>query len=203
MHNLFLSLTALAIIVFSPAAYADDMTSICGRFASSLNGQINGILGNNQMVFTDKRAKLTAMFEQDVDVPWMAQHVAGSAWTAATEQDRADFVAAYRKYLSQHYMGSLDEGDFREMFAIKTLDFKMFSDGMYAAHTEVARYADEPLSFDLKFAEEPVGNCHIRDFTVEGISQVTTQRAEMQQLLATHDLKYVTQRLHKMAQSMP
>ncbi|MEI6730810.1 MAG: ABC transporter substrate-binding protein, partial [Pseudomonadota bacterium] len=157
MRNIFATF-ALIVLFYSSSGYAGD-DSTCKRFFADMQMRVNSILLDKKASFLQKRATLTSIFENSVNVEQIARDVAKDYLNKASEQERKDFLNAYRPYLSDHYIGGLDEEDYNEMLNLVVIDFKPGDNSFYVATTQVKRTADDPMNFDIRLQEQPKGTC--------------------------------------------
>lgn len=189
------ALLAANIILFACGAGAAGNDDTCHKFFDSLHANLDTALKNKQVGVEKTKIALKGVFEKGIDSDAIARYVAGSYWNKASEQERFSFVSAYRVYLSDHYVGGLDEEDLRQLDSLAVKEFIPNPKGGYLVRTQIMRKTDEPMVFDLKLKENPPGVCHVQDFTVEGVSQIASQREEIQGLAAQGGLASVTQKL--------
>jgi ABC-type transporter MlaC component len=177
-----------------PSNAADDQ-SICKHFIDTMHSQTDAVFHDAHMSFTQKRSTLSRLFEEGIDTAWIAQYVAGSYWNTVNDYERGEFVKAYRAYLSDKYVGAMNEDDINSMWNFTLVDFIPSPPNGYQAHIEISQKTDDPISIDLRMEESPAGVCHVHDFILEGVSLLQSQREQIQSLAAKGGLKYVTQRL--------
>lgn len=197
MRTFSVACCIMALTLHSPA-YAAERGDACHGFFDSIRTRAVAVLHDRQHSFQERYSRLEALFNEAVDVPWIARFVAGPYWRTASEQEQKEFVEAYRAYLADHYMGGLNEDDFNSMKDIKVFDFTAQENNSYRVHTHIEQNDGEPISVDYLLQEEPAGTCHLRDFTLEGISLLTAQRDQVNSLAAAGGLKAVTQKLAEM-----
>lgn len=197
MCRLVISCCMVAIMAYTPA-YAAGENGVCHQFFDTMRTSAVAILRDRQHSFDQRYAELKTLFNKAVDTEWIARFAAGPYWRAASEQERKEFMAAYRTYLADHYIGGLNEDDLNSMKEIKVLNFIDAENNTYRVHTQIEQTNDEPVVIDYMLQEEPAGNCHLRDFTLEGVSLLTAQRDQVKSLAATGGLKAVTEKLAEM-----
>jgi len=176
-------------------AHAADTPVSCRQFVEAMSKRAEIIFHDTTMDFMQKRSVLSGLFEGGVDIAWVAQNVAGSFWKTANEKERADYVKAYRAYLSNKYVGALDEDDINGFDKFTLVDFAAAPSNAYHAHLEITQKSDQPISVDLRMEQSSKGACRVHDFTLEGVSLLKSQADQIQTLAASGGLKYVTQKL--------
>jgi len=192
------SLSTMCLLIGMGASFssyaADDQVS-CKRFVDTMQSRADTIFHDTAMGFSQKQSALSGLFEEGVDIAWVAQYVAGSNWNTASEKERADFVKAYRAYLSNRYIGALDEDDISGFKDFTLVDFTSSPPNAYQAHIEITQKADQPVSVDLRMELESKSGCRVHDFTLEGVSLLQNQSEQIQSLAANGGLINVTQKL--------
>jgi ABC-type transporter MlaC component len=176
-------------------ARADDGADVCRQFIEVKRDEAISVIKAADKNFTAKHEALTSLFEKTVDIDWLAQKSAGEYWRKANENDRKAYEKVYRAYLTDYYVGALDESDLAGIKDITLTKFKAVDGNVAHARIKISQKDDEPSEVDMHLVEEPKGVCHIRDFTVEGISMVASQSEEIQSLGKIGGLKLITEKL--------
>ena len=180
----------------SPDAFAADDASVCHHFADTLRGRVDSIVHDGHDSFAQKHEKLTRLFEESVDLQWVTENVAGSYWQTASEPARQSYARAYRAYLTNYYMGGVDEDTLKSVGKISLLEFKQLTPSRFTATLQVTQTEDDPIMLGFEMAEAPTGVCRIHDFTVEGVDMLTSQNEEIQSLGAQGGLAFIVEKLN-------
>jgi phospholipid transport system substrate-binding protein len=123
----------------------------------------------------NKDSKLIAIFESIVDVDWMAKFTMGSNWGSLTDEQRALYSKAYKSYLLKTYLPKLEKNHSNDY---KIIGIESIGDEQSTAHlliSEGPKNTKVQLDYRVKCQKD---RCYIRDVTVEGISLISSQRAD-------------------------
>jgi len=187
---------------FATQAFAEDSTPNCRRFAEDLRQEMVTIVHDKNSSFKQKHQALVRLFQEALDMEWIAQNVAGSYWRNAGEQERKAYFKAYVSYLPNFYIGNFDEDDLNGILDVTLTKFKEREPKQYFARTQITQKFDEPIDAEFELVEAQSGKCHIHDFMAEGVSMLDTQREEIRSLGEKGGLPYITERLNARPQAM-
>ena len=185
-------LIALTGLLISSSAWASDA---CHSFIDKEHAHIIAVLHDTQAGYAQKKAELTRIFNESVDADWLARFVAGAYWQKASDAQRGEYVKVYRDFITHNYIGTLDEDDIKSFTDLVLVEFKPLGGPNYEARARIEQKDDEPIILDLKLTEVPAGVCHVRDFSVEGVSLLAIQHDEMEMLGQSGGLPAITKTL--------
>jgi len=183
----------LICLSLSGAARADE--EVCRRFTESTLAHAMSIIRDTGKSFPQKHAELSGLFESSVDIDWLGQRAAGEYWRRASEQERGAYARSYRAYLTNYYVGSLNEADLATILDINLTKFKTVENNVYHARIKITQSDDDPADVDLHLVEDSAGNCHIHDFTAQGVSMLDSQSEEIGSLGKMGGLVFITDKL--------
>lgn len=141
------------------------------------------------------RAELENIFSRYIDIDWVGRFVLGRHWRTASEAQKKQFIDAYRAFMIGSYTDRLKEysGEHYQVNLPRNL-----SDNKYALTLELFREQGKPILIDYKIRE--AGSTYkIYDIVVEGISLITTQRAEFDSVISRKGLDALIKALNKKA----
>jgi len=172
---LIVFLALLLILPFANkaiAASADDAR----QFVDTLGKQVLETINNKNNSEEQKQQALQKMFLDNMDIDWMGRFTLGIGWRQATKEQRDRYMQVYRQYLLARYtenftdytgskynitnVGSEAQGQFTVTMHIKTPQQSAETEAGYTVHTTQD------------------GRFKITDIIVEGVSMITTQRAD-------------------------
>ena len=169
-----IALTACAALLFSTSAFAATKAD-AQKFTDTLTPVVMQTLNDKNIPDTQKQAKLQALFVQNVDIDWMAKFVLGRAYQSATEDQRTRYVAAYRQYLLAHYTTNFaDYGGSK----YKITDIIQDDDGFNVKMQVATPSANQDVLLGYHLHTDASGQLKLSDIIVEGVSLITSQRAE-------------------------
>ena len=192
MLRLFVAFVLFLSAIAATSARADET---CRHFIEGARDQVTSVIHATDKSFMQKHEALISLFEKTVDINWLAQKSAGEYWQQASEQQRAAYLNIYRVYLTDYYVGTFDENDINSILDVTLTKFKQAEGNAYQARLQITQKDDEPIDAYLHLVEEPAGVCHIHDFTIEGVSVVSSQSEEIQSLGKSGGLAFITEKL--------
>ena len=148
----------------------------------------------------NKQAALAGIFVANVDFPWVARFVMGRYWREANDEQKQRYVFQYQRFQVHHYsvlFSDYSGGAFKILYARDDGDDE-FSVGMQVR----AEDNNEPVMIEYKVRAE-AGGFKIFDVLIEGVSMLTTQRAEFSAVLNNNSIDYLISVLQKKADTAP
>lgn len=205
MRNIPLSiLSAAALFLFSGAAVAgvtDAERQAREELARSMANMTLSVIKDQRASAADRQDNLKRSFARVVDIDWIARFVAGSAWRAADEAQRARYTKLYRDYLSGMYVSNYAESSDRKVTGITVTGIRNSDadDSRFTAATEVEISCKYTLKVDYLVAAQESGGYKIIDVIIEGVSLLATHRAEFGKIAASGGLEGAIARLEQLA----
>jgi len=138
------------------------------------------------------------MFVEHVDIPWMGQFVLGRAWQKAPPEQRDRYLQAYRAYLLAHYTS-----DFAEYTGAKytITDIKSEEDGQFTVNMQINTSNQSQNTLAGYRLRSNNGQLKIIDIIVEGVSLITTERAEFADIAQQKGMDGLIQSIHDKTQT--
>lgn len=194
---LWLVLSALCIS--APPAPAHAATEAqASRYISDIGDQVIAIIRNKTTPRAQKAGTLEGIFADSVDFPWVARFVMGRFWREASETQRARYTELYQRFLVRHYASLFSEysgGSFR------ILHTRDDGDGEFTIGLQIQSgvEAGEPVVIDFRVRAGNASRFKVFDVIIEGVSMLTTQRAEFTAILNDKGIDYLIEQLEKKA----
>ena len=164
----------LGLMMLSAPAYAVDATK-AENFIKNITQQGIEELVNSNVSATEKNARFTKLFNQDLDLDFIGKFVLGRYWRTATPQQRKDFIDVYRKLNIQTWSARFDEFKGRHFEFLGTESSK--SPDQIFVNTQVPM--DEGAPAQVKWrVKETNGQMRIVDIIIENVSLAQTSRSE-------------------------
>ena len=187
-------LVAVLLICLNPCfafhAAADDAAD-ASQFANDLGHKALAVMGGRGGA-QEKRSKLEAMFQQNVDIDWIGQFVLGRSWHDATPEQRTQYLANYRAFLIAHYTSSFSD------FTNTNFQVTRVSPdprGGNVVMMRIKRPGQEDIVVNYTIRKKDGGSLMVYDITVEGVSMITTERSEFASVVSQKGLDYLIQQL--------
>ncbi len=127
---------------------------------------------NNPAPIASKRADLTRIVEQAVDVPAVARFTLGRYWRTATPQQQAEYLKLFRNVLVKNVTGNL--GDYQGV--TYTIEPAVRRQTDFAVPTVVNRPGQSPSR--VEWVVDAEGPPKLIDIVAEGTSLRLTQRSD-------------------------
>ncbi len=181
---LFILVAALMLSVISnKAAFAT--TKEAGNFINDLAERVISIVKKADISEKDKEGQLSSIFVQAVDTKWIGKFSMGRYWRSINSTQQSQFLDLYSNYLTGLYVPN-----FRKYTGniVKVIGATEINHNEYLVQTELT---DELNSISLKInyrllqKDTGLENFIIFDVIAEGVSLITTQRAEINTAMET------------------
>jgi phospholipid transport system substrate-binding protein len=128
-----------------------------------------------------KEAKLTELFLESVNTAWMARFAMGKYWNGTTKEQKNKYIEAHKKFLLGNYIPKFKEYNNQQVKVLKTLDS---GDAEYTVVTKLVAGDGVEINIDYKIKKNEAGKNMIFDVVAEGVSLITTQRADFSAILS-------------------
>ncbi len=128
-----------------------------------------------------KRKALVKLFDKHADVPIIARAVLGSPWRQLNNNDRSNFIQAFRQYLAKKYTAQ-----FSEFLGAKMMIAKSRDSGGKAGimvETRLIMPGSSPIKVGWQVSDAS-GIFKLIDVNIEGVSLLTTERGEIRNQLS-------------------
>ena len=170
--NKLLCVIALCFLNFFAVADSQKI----GDYINDILKSTFVILNNNDLNVDKKENQLEEILRQNLDFEYMSKQVLGRASGGVSSSDFSAFKAVYAKYIVSIYAGAVKNyrGQHVEIKSVTQNNL-----GMYVVQT-VIRSSDNAATFNINYqvAKAVDGGFKIQDIITEGISLISTQRAD-------------------------
>ena len=123
-----------------------------------------------------KKKSLLNLFDRYADVPIIARAVLGSPWRQLNQNERSNFINAFRKYLAKKYTAQFSEFLGAEMLIEKSRDSGGKAGIM--VETRLLMPGSAPIKVGWQVSDAS-GTFKMIDIKIEGVSLLTTERGEI------------------------
>ena len=124
----------------------------------------------------NKKNSLLNLFDRHADVPIIARAVLGSPWRKLNQNERNNFINAFRLYLAKKYTAQFSEFAGAEMLIEKSRDSGGKAGIM--VETRLLMPGSAPIKVGWQVSDAS-GVFKMIDVKIEGISLLTTERGEI------------------------
>ena len=172
MKNIFTFLFA-TLFCFNVQAAVDHEAA--EKFIKKITNQGIEDLINSNVSATEKQARFTKLFNDDLDLDFIGKFVLGRYWRTANTKQRNEFIDIYRKLNIQTWSARFDE------FKGKHFEFDGVEDSKSAdqvfVNTKVPMDEGAPAIVKWR-VKETNGRMKVVDIVIENVSLAQTSRSE-------------------------
>ena len=177
----FACLFILALLIYTQVAQATPKDAT--NFVNDLSQRVISIAKRADISAAEKEAKLDDIFIQAVDTKWIGKFSLGRYWRTITPMQQEQFITLYSQYLTSLYVPN-----FRKYTGniVRVLNSQEIRPSEYLVQTELT---DESNTMNIKINyrllqnEKELEKFIIFDVIAEGVSLITTQRAELNSVM--------------------
>ena len=163
------------LFMFGAEANAEVNAAKAEQFIKDVTKQGLEELVNSDISDSERRARFTKLFNQDLDLDFIGKFVLGRYWRTATPKQRDEFIDVYRKLNVQTWSERFND------FKGKHFEFlgteKSKSPDQVFVNTQVPMQEGKPASVKWR-VKETNGNMRIVDIIIENVSLAQTSRSE-------------------------
>ena len=176
MKKLLISLFS-ALIFMTSAAHADIDASKAENFIKNVTSQGIEELINSNVSESDKKARFTKLFNEDLDLDYIGKFVLGRYWRTATPKQRNEFIDVYRKLNIQTWSERFNEFKGKHFEFLGTEKAKSKNNDQVYVNTQVPMQEGEPASVKWR-VKDTNGKMQIVDIIIENVSLAITAQKE-------------------------
>ncbi len=174
----------------SPAATSESQAT---AFVGSVGSRALDVMKSGKGA-SAIQSQLETLFNEVVDVDWVAKFVMGRNWRALTPAQQQSYMSAYRTFLIKHYTSNFTE--YTQGTTFKVLRATAQQRGEQLVSTQIVRPGKPPVNIDYRVRGDKV-----IDIAVEGVSLITTQRQEFASVMQRYGFDYLLNQLQQKTQA--
>lgn len=190
-----ISITALLLCVnFSDASNSNKEAS---RFVAEMSDQVMQIAENQNLSEQDKSSQLKKIFNNIVDIQWIGRFAMGKNWRNLSEQQKNLFMSLYPDYLTKSYVKNFNEINKN---TIKVISVNSTSEREYIVFTSITNKINNTsvnVNFRLIQNGETYKDFKIFDIIAEGVSLISTQRNEFNEIMSNGGFDELIKRIRQ------
>jgi phospholipid transport system substrate-binding protein len=172
------------MIFITGNVFAYDTSSQVEDFIAKLCQETIVIASDKNLKDADKTAELSNIFIKAVDVKWIGKFAMGRYYKGLNPDQQNQYDAAFSKFLINSYVPNFKKYTSE---TVKVVSVTNRSENEYLAQTEIIRPSKEPLKVNYMIRDDGNGNLMIFDVIAEGISLISTKRAEFESVISSSD----------------
>ena len=147
------------------------------------------------------RGNFEKLFRENVDIPWVGRFVLGRFWRQTNDAQKAKYIKEYETFLVSHYASRFSEysnGSF------KIANSRDDGENEYTITMQLLSgdAGAQPVIVDYRVRAGEKG-FKVFDVIVEGVSMITTQRAEFGSVVSDKGIDYLISQLASRKLEMP
>jgi len=163
------------LFMFGAEANAEVNAAKAEQFIKDVTKQGIEELVNSDISDSERRARFTKLFNQDLDLDFIGKFVLGRYWRTATPKQRDEFIDVYRKLNVQTWSERFNDFKGKHFEFLGTENSK--SPDQVFVNTQVPMQEGKPASVKWR-VKETNGNMRIVDIIIENVSLAQTSRSE-------------------------
>ncbi len=163
------------LFMFGAEANAEVNAAKAEQFIKDVTKQGIEELVNSDISDSERRARFTKLFNQDLDLDFIGKFVLGRYWRTATPKQRNEFIDVYRKLNVQTWSERFNDFKGKHFEFLGTENSK--SPDQVFVNTQVPMQEGKPASVKWR-VKETNGNMRIVDIIIENVSLAQTSRSE-------------------------
>lgn len=196
MIHLIKKFSALLLAVFLLCSFSSTASASeeeVRQFVNSLSERTLAIIKDSAVSSSKKEQELSALFTETIDTEWIGKFALGRYVRTITPEQLKRYQENYTKYLIINYVPN-----FRD-YTGQTLKLTSISDtgkGTYLVQTEIVSPNGPSIRVDYRVRQKE-SSFKIYDIIAEGVSLITTQRAEFGSVLSQQGIDFLIAKLEK------
>ena len=170
-----IALLFAGLFMFTGQANADVNAAKAEQFIKEVTRQGIEELVNSDISESERRARFTKLFNQDLDLDFIGKFVLGRYWRTATPKQRDEFIDVYRKLNVQTWSERFNEFKGKHFEFLGTESSK--SPDQVFVNTQVPMQEGAPASVKWRVKDNG-SDMRIVDIIIENVSLAQTARSE-------------------------
>ncbi|MBN8532233.1 MAG: ABC transporter substrate-binding protein [Alphaproteobacteria bacterium] len=198
MNRLWRSTLVIAMLAIPVSAFSEDLSTEKAKAKVEQVGQeVLKIASNESRSLKARRTELEKVFMREVDVAWIGRFVLGRQYRASTPEQQKRYEKLYAQFLVKHYTSKFSEyaGESFQVLSSEPMD-----GGDVMVHTQIVRQGQPPIIANYRLRKGDGGEARVNDIVIEGVSLLTTQRAEFASVVSRQGMDYLLDSLEKKIQ---
>jgi phospholipid transport system substrate-binding protein len=180
-------LAVLASSPYRPASAASAAESLI----QELSTRAIGVLSDSGLNASQRRDELRPLFDQYLDLPFIARFVLGQQWRPLDDKTRSNYTTAFEHYVTTLYAKRLGSYSGETLNVVGS---RSLNDRDTLVNTQMSRKNGPPVAIDWRVREEG-SDGKVIDVVVEGVSMVISQREEFATYLQRKSVDQLIERL--------
>ncbi len=167
---------AILLLTIQTEVFADGAQDVRSFITQTSDAALQIIKSDDSS--EQKNDKLTKIFNETVDIDWMAKFAVAKVWRSMTQDQRKKYITAYHNYLVKTYVPRFSEYNNQK---IKIINIKDLGNDRYIVSTEIIneKPRDNSTVINVGYRCRKHNDAFkVIDLTGENFSLLATQRSE-------------------------
>jgi phospholipid transport system substrate-binding protein len=191
--NKYLQSFIFSLLIFYSAF--SSANSDIESFTQKTVDQILEIVTSESMSGDKKSALLERTFLNVVDVRWIAKYTLGRHWSSLSAEEVNEFIKLYEQYLLSIYVPNFKKYNSDKVTITGIQEIGSADRREYLVKTTIENER-RTTAYSINFRViEKNTVFKIFDFITEGVSMISTQRAEFNAIISAHGMPYLFNKL--------
>lgn len=191
INKMFNKLVIVILLVVSFSSLAQANSNEAASFINDLAARVIDIVKNDAISDKGKEERLNDIFLSSVDTKWIGKFALGRYWRSINSGEQKKFLDLYSKYILGLYVPN-----FRKYTGgtIKVISSKNINDDEYYVQTKLTdplNSMDIDIGYRVLQNKDELEQFMILDIVAEGVSLITTQRAEISSVMSGRDFNHL------------
>ncbi len=192
MRPLLLPALLLMLVVFCIPHTVFASKEDAQKFVDTLANEALTTIGKKDLDRDVKQKKLQALFDDHVDIDWIARFVLGRNWRTATPEQQERYLENYRAFLLNNYTSNFENFTNSNYNIVRSTEGS--KDGEYIVSMLLKRSGQEDIAVDYRLRKDGK-QFKVIDIIAEGISLITSQRSEFNSVISRNGLDFLIEQL--------
>lgn len=190
------ALVATLLIFFAVSATSvasEDVNQKVEAYVNSIGDKVVAIVSSDGETKEDQRQRLEQLFEETVDIEWIARFVLPRHWRTLSDQQKTDYLKYYREQLIHNYVSKFE--NYQEGTEFKLLRVIPEMKNEYLATMKILRPGEAAIMAEYRVRDYGSEGYKVFDIIVEGASLISAQRSEYTSIANNKGVDYLIAQL--------
>ena len=180
-------------------ASVEERSAFAHKFAQT----VLAIIQHPKESYAARKELLRDAFAKSVDIAWIGRFVLGSTWNTASDEQKEEYMALYRRYLTETYVANFAEKPEKRIRDIRINSVTQTeAPEDFNVRTQMMLASMENLQVNY-LVNECEGKYRVRDIAIENVSLISTHRSEFREIAASGGVERVISELKERLGDQP
>lgn len=175
------------LLVFPLSSSYADKDEV-NTFFQKTTKLVISIIQDNDLKENQKADKLKELFEQSVDIKWMARFAIAKYWNRMTDKQKNDYLDTYHGYVIALYVPKFREYNNN---SVTINSIKAMERNQYMVSTQIISANNKSYDVGYRCKQYDDSTIKIIDIQGENISLINSQRSEFSSIIEKDGVDYL------------